>query len=82
MINFKICKKCEHCNYLAAELDKVTGEMTVAPSVVCKLNEFDMFVMADEPPENCPYLLDHLLSMENAPQELIDKLSGKVNSER
>ena len=81
MINFKICKRCEHCNYLAPELDEDSGEVIVAPSVVCKLKGFDMLLMNEEPPEECPFLLDHILSMDTAPPELIDKLSGKVSLE-
>ncbi len=77
MINFKICRKCDHCTYNDPKLDNDTGEIVVAPSIICNFLDFDMLMMNDEPPQNCPYLLDHLMSMEDAPPEMVDKLSGK-----
>jgi len=76
MIAFRFCKKCKLGKVELPEFNR-EGEMTLRPSVRCDLTG-DMYLMNDEPPDDCPYLLEHKLVMQNCPDEFADHMSGKL----
>lgn len=81
MINPKLCNKCKFAkNIQMPEYDLKTGEKTSLWSFDCyvdKKNPFIMLNVSDEPPPKCPYVLEHLIVMENINKEDLDYLTTK-----
>jgi len=75
MLDFNICRKCEHCTYHPPEYNE-QGEIDICPSVRCALDETRMLFMNSEPPKGCPFRLEHMIFMQDAPVEIIEGLSG------
>ena len=73
MIDFKICRQCSNCAELDAG-DVVEGKIPprLRPTVVCALNDDTKVLFVDsEPPEGCPYAMEHKMGMQKAVAEAI-----------
>ncbi len=78
MIDFNTCRKCGGKVH-PAETDE-SGEMTVRPSVMCRITD-DLMLMNDDPPPGCPYDLEHRMICQNVPPEFADHMSGGKRNE-
>ena len=77
MLDFKICKMCEHCAFHKHEFDD-DGNLTKTPYVECGLSEHAILRIEDDPPSECPFGMEHWMAMQNADPEIIMSLSGKA----
>ena len=75
MLNFKVCRKCEHCNYNPPVFSDDDGTVARVPLVYCDVAQ-EMLVMSDTVPDLCPNDLEHFMSMQDADKDLISSLSG------
>lgn len=74
MVSFRICRKCQYAEYHKEEYDG-DGKMIVRPSVHCLKSEAELLMNAD-PPDDCPYLLEHKLTCQDIPVKFANMLSG------
>lgn len=72
MINFKLCRKCPHGDYRPQIMD---GERALSlPLCLCGLVG-EPLVMKDDPPKECPYGMEHAMTMQCVSQEFAEQLS-------
>ena len=74
MLSFRICRKCQLGEYHGEKYDE-DGKMVVVPSVLCHKRE-EEFLMNENPPDDCPYLLEHTITCQDIPQKLANMVSG------
>jgi len=74
MIDFWLCQKCGHCEEFEPGSTE-NGEVAVRPSVECGLFG-DVLLMNSEPPDDCPYSLEHKLVTQDVEQSFADHMSG------
>jgi hypothetical protein len=74
MVGFQICRKCPFGEFTPEERDE-DGRLKVCPSVRCRKTE-DLLLMNSEPPDICPYHLEHQMYCQDIPPEHADALSG------
>ena len=77
MIDFKICRGCEHCVWHPPKED-VDGKVVVRPSVYCRLSG-DVLLMNSNPPEECPNSFEHVVLMQRVPRKFANRMSGGKN---
>jgi len=78
MINFSICKKCQHCDVFSrGRTEKQSGELLVRPHVECGAGEDSEYLMLnDNPPSACQFKMEHTLSTQTIPRAVANNLSG------
>jgi hypothetical protein len=69
MIDFTVCRKCEHCTWDSGE------ELGVKPSVMCGLTG-DTLLMNSDVPEGCKFSLEHKLTTQDVPVGFANYMSG------
>jgi hypothetical protein len=76
VVLFNICRKCSH-----GKMDKPKfckdGELKVSPSVECDLEPTGMLFMRDDPPEGCPFNLEHRLATQDIDPDFAAGMSGR-----
>jgi hypothetical protein len=78
--NLGICRKCKKCNLIDAALVDVSGKKEADTQVWCDLS--DPYIGWDsEVPEDCPFLMEHLLT-KDAVADLADEARKIKNSRR
>lgn len=80
MIDLRICGKCRHCGDVSRGESDDDGSRVSCPQVQCGLGDC-ILMLSDEPPEECPYVAEHLLAMDGCPQDVVDSLSGKLRDD-
>jgi len=74
MLNPKICRKCrfrgEEC--IQEDIDGCTWE--TACFLAC--SGLQNLRLEDEPPKDCPFWLEHVLSMQFVPEGVASRMSG------
>ena len=73
MIDLKLCKKCAECTYVP---QVEMGSFVVRPCIICGLTG-EGLMMCDDPPDNCPYAMEHALVTQDMPIEFARSLSGR-----
>lgn len=73
-MNFKICRRCEFCEYHAEEYED-SGVLTTMPSVSCNKAE-EVLLMNSELPEVCHLFLEHRVSCQEISPSIANSLSG------
>jgi hypothetical protein len=79
MLHFRLCYKCKQ-GVIQTAKESEDGELEVRPSVFCKLVGHLLF-MKDDPPEECPYAMEHLLVTQDADSDFVDWMSGHRSDE-
>lgn len=74
MVSFRICRKCQYGEYHEEEYDG-EGRMVVRPSVHCSKSEQEL-LMNQDPPDGCPYSLEHQLVCQDIPKKFANMVSG------
>jgi hypothetical protein len=74
MIDFWLCRKCEHCGAWEPPTESEDGDMIVTPSITCDLTG-DVLLMNSKPPKECPYALEHKLSTQDVPMAFANYMS-------
>jgi len=75
MIDFGLCQQCDSCGeWEPGEQADDVGD-GVRPSVKCDLTG-DVLLMNSEPPEDCPYSLEHKLVTQDVPASFANYMSG------
>jgi hypothetical protein len=70
MVNIRLCHKCKYKMEIGEPKFDNRGEQIVLLSVHCGTkNEEGIFCVDDEPPNWCPYLLEHDISMQDAKED-------------
>lgn len=74
MIDFSLCRKCPQGCFQPAEMDGCKTE--IRASVKCELAEADLLFMNSDPPEGCPFSLEHKLVTQDVPVAFANYMSG------
>lgn len=80
MINPRVCSICTHGKVDMPVYDDDTGEKLTLWTVDCYLDKKNPIMwlrMVDEPPQKCPYILEHKISMSSLTKEDIDHAEGR-----
>jgi len=75
MIDFGLCRQCEHCGDWEPGEETESGDVGVRPSVACRLSG-DILLMNSDAPEDCLYSLEHKLVTQNMPIGFANYMSG------
>lgn len=76
MVLFNICRKCSHGKMEEPKFSK-KGDLRVSPTVECALEHSGMLFMKDDPPEGCPFKLEHRLATQDIEPEFANWMSGR-----
>jgi hypothetical protein len=79
MINFNLCRKCDHCGVFDKGEESDTGGLEIRPSVMCNLSG-DTLLMNSNAPKGCPYSLEHKLVTQDIPRGFANYMSGHRRS--
>jgi len=77
MVNFNICKKCQHCSHFSKGEFDDDGDISVRPHIRCGINSEPAYMMMDDSvPDDCPFEMHHTLSTQMIPDFIALNLSG------
>lgn len=77
MINLSICRKCRH-GKIEPHRESEDGGLDVMPAVECGVGgELHMLLMNSDPPDGCPFDLEHGLTTQEVPKSFADRMSGE-----
>lgn len=74
-LDFRLCQKCPHGEYEKPEYDD-DGTIARYPSVTCDVNG-EVLLVDNDIPVGCPYVLEHMIVVQDIPEKHIQQLSGK-----
>ena len=75
MLHFRFCHRCQYGVVQKAK-ERDDGSLEVRPSVFCKKIGLGLF-MNSEPPEDCPYAMEHAIAMQDVEEDFAEWISGK-----
>ena len=79
MVNPGICRRCPH-NEGIEPVERNEGDIVRVATVKCGLDG-DILLVESEAPENCPYVLEHLLVADKT-QELVEGWSEEIEEQQ
>jgi len=75
VLNFSQCRKCRYGRVHPGK-ESEDGEWMVRPSVFCRLAGMPM-LFDSEPPDDCPYAMEHAMAMQSVDSDFLDWMSGR-----
>ena len=75
-IDVRLCQKCWAGEYEPPEEDD-DGTTRRYPSVTCQVAHGAVLLIDDDPPYECPYLLEQKLQTEHMTDEIAHQMSGR-----
>lgn len=80
MVNFGICAKCPQCEETEPSKYDSEGKLIALASVRCKLTEGGPLLGDSELPENCPYVVEQMVTEDEASDAFAD-LEDEIKQE-
>jgi len=77
LLLFNLCRKCSHGKLSQSKHSDGGDDIEVSPSVRCRLASSPLMLMCDDPPEGCPYKLEHTLATQDVDPGFSDWMSGR-----